>query len=268
MLKWKKNNLSSLNKNNTSNNQNNEQILSKVEKEKENYINNNNNNLNSNKMNIFLDSELLSTIQNFVNTNKENKDKEKIIKDSKNKFFSSKKLKTEDNYFDVKSLVSVSRHFRAERRNAIQQKIGQNIEAPNELQVVNSLLLNPNERNIEDLHKIAFFISGCSLINGLLYTAQKRQKDIEKLVYDISFRIKYKFIHKDYILFRFGDVPDNFYTIVQGKVEILKPKKYLEEKNCFEYLNILVDYERKEEFYLLNSFTFLCILFIIKNAYT
>ena len=244
-----KNILTSINKNNTSIKQNNEKMLAK--EEKENYINNNNNI----KINSFLDSELLSTIHNFINSNKENKEKEKEkIKDEPYKqFFSSKRLKTEGNQLDVQKLVSVSRHFRTERRNAIQQKIGQNIIAPNELQVVNSLLLNPKERNIEDLHKIAFFLSGCSLINGLLYTAQKRQKDIEKLIYDISFRIKYKFIPKDCILFRIGDIPDNFYTIVQGKVEILKPKKYVEEKNCLEYLKILIDYERKEEFYLLNE---------------
>ena len=245
-----KNIYTSINKNNSSIKQNDEQKLTK--EEKENSINNNNN--NNNKINNFLDSDLLSTIQNFINANMKNKEKEKKINNETNKqFFSSKRLKTEGNQLDVQKLVSVSRHFRTERRNAIQQKIGQNIIAPNELQVVNSLLLNPNERNIQDLHKIAFFLSGCSLINGLLYTAQKRQKDIEKLIYDISFRIKYKFIPKDYILFRIGDIPDNFYTIVQGKVEILKPKKYIEEKNCLEYLNILVDYERKEEFYLLNE---------------
>ena len=245
-----KNILTSINKNNASIKQNDDKMLAK--EEKENYINNSNNT----KINNFLDSELLSTIQNFINANKENKEKEKEkkINDELNKqFFSSQRLKTEGNQIDVQKLVSVSRQFRTERRNAIQQKIGQNIITPNELQVVNSLLLNPNERNVEDLHKIAFFISGCSLINGLLYNAQKRQKDIEKLVYDISFRIKYKFIPKDSILFRIGDIPDNFYTIVQGKVEILKPKKYVEEKNCLEYLNILVDYERKEEFYLLNE---------------
>ena len=245
-----KNSLTSLNKNNTSIKQNYGQILLTKE-EKENYINNNNN--KNIKINNFLDSDLLSTIQNFINSNKENKEKEKVINNSNQMFFSSKNLKTQGNQLDVKNLVSVSRKFTTERRNAIQQKIGQNIITPNELQVVNSLLLNPNERNIEDLHKIAFFISGCSLINGLLYTAQKRQKDIEKLVYDISFRIKYKFIPKDCILFRIGDVPDNFYTILQGKVEILKPKKYEEEKNCLEYLNILFDYERKEEFYLFNE---------------
>ena len=63
-----------------------------------------------------------------------------------------RKLRTEGNQLDVKNLVSVSRQFRADRRNAIQQKIGQNIITPNELEVVNSLLLNPNERNIEDLN--------------------------------------------------------------------------------------------------------------------
>ena len=244
-----KNILTSLNKNNISIKQKNDQILSKEEKESN--INDNN------KINNFLDSDLLSTIQNFLDTNKENKDKEKekekIINDSNKMFFSSKKLKSEENQLDIKNLVSVSRRFKAERRNAIQQKIGQNIVTPNELEVVNSLLLNPNERYIEDLHKIAFFLSGCSLIHGLLYSTQKRQKDIEKLIYDISFRIKYKFMPKNSILFRIGDVADNFYIIVQGKIEILKPKKYIEEMNCFDYLNILIDYEKKEEFYLLNE---------------
>ena len=84
-----KNILTSLNKNNISIKQKNDQILSKEEKESN--INDNN------KINNFLDSDLLSTIQNFLDTNKENKDKEKekekIINDSNKMFFSSKKLK-------------------------------------------------------------------------------------------------------------------------------------------------------------------------------
>ena len=119
-----KNILTSINKNNASIKQNDDKMLAK--EEKENYINNSNNT----KINNFLDSELLSTIQNFINTNKENKEKEKEkkINDELNKqFFLSKRLKTEGNQIDVQKLVSVSRQFRTERRNAIQQKIGQNI---------------------------------------------------------------------------------------------------------------------------------------------
>ena len=130
--------------------------------------------------------------------------------------------------------ILIKRDFKTDRRNAIQRKIGLNIEIPDEIDIINSLLKKPQERNLEDINKIAFFISGSYLINGLLDTAQKKQKDIEKLVYEISFRIKYKFISENKILFRIGDIPDNFYIIIQGKVEILKTKKIIKIINGFD----------------------------------
>ena len=207
---------------------------------------------NNNNFNI------LSSFQKLINANRE----EKLIKlnlDINNNF-----NRNEDNDKNKKRIhslgllknkhysISLTNHFKTERRNAIQRKIGLNIEIPDDIEVIDSLCLNPHQRNIEDLHKIAFFISGSSLINGLLNT-QKKQKDLEKLIYEMSFRIKHKYVPSNTILFRLGDIPDNFYIIIQGEVEILKPQKYLEKMNGFEYFKILIKYQNEEEFYLLNE---------------
>ena len=69
-----KNILTSLDKNNISIKQNDDQILAKEEKEK--YINNNNRNKNNN----FLDSEIFSNIQNFINANKKIENRRKSIR--------------------------------------------------------------------------------------------------------------------------------------------------------------------------------------------
>ena len=206
-----------------------------------------------------LNEEILSNIQNLIKKNNE-EDLIKINIDINNNFKQTEKNKKTNKKVNSVGLfkgqkysISIKNHFKTERRNAIQRKIGLNIEIPNEIEVINSLLLSPHERNIEDLHRIAFFISGCSLINGLLDTAQKRQKDIEKLIYEISFRIKYKFVPENNILFRIGDVPDIFYIIIQGKVEILKPKKIIKRISGFEYFKILLKYQREEEYFLLNE---------------
>ena len=171
-----------------------------------------------------------------------------------------KKSETKNNKNDKKAdsnkqiiLFSLKSNFKKDRRNILQRKIGAKTDIINEFYVLNSLLKNPHKRNIEDINRIAFFISGCSLINGFLDINQKNPKDIEKLIYEISYKIKYKFIPENSIIFRIGDEPDYFYVIIQGKVDILKPKKYIIKINGFEYFKILMNYYIKEEYYILNE---------------
>ena len=193
-------------------------------------------------------SSIISSFQNLINED-EKVDSKINYKINRN----IKKVSSMNLLKNRKYSITLKREFKFERRNAIQKKIGLNIEIPNEIELVGSILKNPNERNIEDLQKIAFFISGCSLINRLLGKEQKRQADIEKLVYEISFRIKHKFVLKDDILFRIGDKPDNFYIIIQGKIEILKPIKIIKKLNGIEYFKILLNYQKNEEYFLLKE---------------
>ena len=149
--------------------------------------------------------------------------------------------------------ISINQNFKKEFKNILQKKIRLKIESIKEKKLINSLLKTPQERSIEDIHLISFFISGNSLITNFLNFFHKNPKDIEKLTYEISFRIKYMFIPEKKIIFHIGDIPDNFYLILSGKVEILKPIKYIQKLNGFEYFKILMNYYIDEEFYMLNE---------------
>ena len=140
-----------------------------------------------------------------------------------------------------------------DRRILIQSKFRESIEIPNIEEIIRCLQLQSSERNIESLLKIAYFLSDCSLTDVLIDTAHKRTSDLAKLIYEISLRVKYKFVPKNTTLFRIGDIADNFYIIVKGKIEILRPTKYEDEITAYEYFKILIDLQNRNENYVLNE---------------
>ena len=207
-----------------------------------------------------LDKEILDlkSLSSFQHVTKIKKNKEDIINNNNiNDFNNSEKENISiDNSIpilnNIKNMISIKNNFKTEFRNKLQKKISFKIEIINEIALINSLLKEPKERNMEDINLISFFISGNSLIEDFLGN-KRNQNDIEKLIYEISFRVKYKYIPKNKIIFSIGDPPDNFYMIIKGNVEILKPKKYTKKLNGFEYFQILMNYYKNEEFYILNK---------------
>ena len=203
-------------------------------------------NIDNNTNEKIIDLKSLSSFKPL--TKIKNLKKEKIFKSNNN--LNSSKNEIHNNQ---KIPISFGSNFKKEFKNILQKKISLKFETISQIELIKSLLKAPQERTIEDIHLISFFISGNSLIDNFLKFSQKNQKDIEKLIYEISFRIKYKYVPKNEIIFRIGDIPDNFYMIMNGTVEVLKPIKYSKKINGFEYFKILMNYYINEEFFMLNE---------------
>ena len=90
------------------------------------------------------------------------------------------------------------------------------------LKIVEKVKIPPEERSLSDLLEIVKYLSTTNL--GKYFNEGFEQKEIfEKLITFCGVEIKYKFFKKGDIVFRIGDLPDYFYIILLGKVDILKP---------------------------------------------
>ena len=90
------------------------------------------------------------------------------------------------------------------------------------LKIVEKVKIPPEKRKMVDLLEIVKYLKTTKL--GKYFKEGFEQKEIfEKLITFCGVEIKYKFFKKGETVFRIGDLPDNFYIILWGKVDILKP---------------------------------------------
>ena len=120
----------------------------------------------------------------------------------------------------------------------------------------------PEKRRMIDLLKIVKYLTSTKL--GQYFKEEFEQKEIfEKLITFCGVEMRYKFFKKGEIVFRIGDLPDYFYLILFGKVDILKPVQKKIILTGYKYFCYLMDLKRKNENYLLN----LCIKENVRDFY-
>ena len=103
---------------------------------------------------------------------------------------------------------------------------------------INLIKKPPKVRTMYDIHLISHYLSKTKL--GKSFKVEFRNDEIYgKLITFCSIEIKYKRFIKGEKFFNIGDLPDYFYMILNGKVDIIKPlqvKKALTGKEYFLYL--------------------------------
>ena len=77
----------------------------------------------------------------------------------------------------------------------------------------------------------------------------------EKLITFCSVEIKHKKFYKGQKIFNIGDLPDFFYIILQGRIDIVKPMEKKKNISGYQYFCYLIDLLKKGDNYTLN----LCI---------
>ena len=122
------------------------------------------------------------------------------------------------------------------------------------LKIVDKIKIPPEKRNMNDLLEIMKYLTTTKL--GKYFKEGFEQKEIfEKLITFCGVEIKYKFFKKGETVFRIGDLPDNFYIIILGKVDILKPLPKNESITGHQYFNYLMNLKITKDEHLFN----LCI---------
>ena len=130
------------------------------------------------------------------------------------------------------------------------------------LYIVEKVKINPEKRKMKDVLEIVKFLTSTKL--GKEFKEGFEQKDIfEKLITFCGVEIRYKFFKKGETIFRIGDLPDFFYIILLGKVDILKPLPKTVSLTGNQYFSYLMNLKKSKDEHLFD----LCIKANIKTHY-
>ena len=131
-------------------------------------------------------------------------------------------------------------------------KIGDNIfdiENYDISKVIQKFKIDPEQRTVEDLYILKNYLSQTKLAKNFQNEFYNDPKMIETLITFCGLEFRYnKFNDKDTI-FKIGDVSDNFYMILKGKVDLYKTLKKVEELTGHEYFKYLINLKKSNELY-------------------
>ena len=124
----------------------------------------------------------------------------------------------------------------------------------NYLEVIHRLKIPPEKRTTRDIIRIKTYLAQSKL--GLNITDEFTDKNIsEKIINFCCIEMRYKNFKKGDIIIKIGERLDSFYSIILGKINIMKPFKKKENMTGFEYFKYLMELKKKKENYIIN----LCI---------
>ena len=128
--------------------------------------------------------------------------------------------------------------------------------------IIEIIKKDPEKRTMSDLLKIVKYLTTTKL--GQYFKDEFEQKEVfEKLITFCGVEIRYKLFKKGETIFKIGELPDYFYMILYGKVEILKPTPKKKLLTGYQYFCYLMDLIKKNENYLFN----LCIKENVSDFY-
>ena len=124
----------------------------------------------------------------------------------------------------------------------------------NYLEVIHRLKIPPEKRTTRDILRIKTYLTQSKL--GLNITEEFTDKNIsEKIINFCCIEMRYKNFKKGDIIIKIGERLDSFYSIILGKINIMKPFKKIVKMTGFEYFKYLMELKKNKENYIIN----LCI---------
>ena len=117
------------------------------------------------------------------------------------------------------------------------------------LRIIGIIRKKPEKRTLGDLLQIIKYLTITKL--GKYFKDEFEQKEIyEKLITFCGVEIRYKSFKKGETIFKIGELPDNFYMILFGRVDILKPFSKNIWLTGYQYFCYLMDLKKSNEKYL------------------
>ena len=130
----------------------------------------------------------------------------------------------------------------------------------NYFEIKQKLKIPPEKRTVRDILKIKVYMDQSKI--ALNFKEEFTDKNTaEKLIYFCCIEMKYKHFKKGTEIMKIGDSPDYFYSIILGKVNILKPQPKIAVLTGFQYFEYLMNIRKEKDSYVFN----LCIKNNIKN---
>ena len=160
--------------------------------------------------------------------------------------FSLTKMQNEEGKSKPKRRIMHKRH-KIELVKSIEQ-----FSVDNQIQkLIVALCKEPYTRSNSDLARIKFFLENSDLASK--FKADNLNSDsLDKMLSMCSTAMRHCKLEKNKILFRIGDKGDNFYLIVSGKIEILKPIPIKTSITGLEYYRHIMKLYQTDEHYIMN----------------
>ena len=122
----------------------------------------------------------------------------------------------------------------------------------NETTIVTDIFkIPPEKRTFDDLLTIREY-----LLKTKLYSYFKSEdileEAIQKLITMCSIEFEYINYNKNDTIYKSGDIPKNFYLILKGKINVLRPAQKKEVFSGLQYFFYLMDLKNKNELFLMN----------------
>ena len=155
--------------------------------------------------------------------------------------------KEKSQFYNEFNLNILGDHKKNQKRNLTQ------LNNYNNTTIVTDIFkIPPEKRTFEDLLTIRNY-----LLKTKLYSYFKNEdileEAIQKLITMCSVEFEYINYNKNDFIYKSGDIPQNFYLILKGKINVLKPAYKKEIFSGLQYFTYLMDLKKKNESFLMNS---------------
>ena len=119
------------------------------------------------------------------------------------------------------------------------------------LRLIEYLSLDPFKRTKFEQKYIKNYLMKTSLMQSLL-NLNEDKKNFTKIINKICLNLKYKFLYAGKTIYEINSIPDNYYYIIEGKVQAYKPEKIFMRMNGFEFFTYIMRLKRDNENYLID----------------
>ena len=122
----------------------------------------------------------------------------------------------------------------------------------NYFDVIQRLKIIPEKRTIRDVLRIKAYLLQSKLGENIL--DEFSDKNIsDRIIHFCCIEMRYQNFKKNDIIVKIGERLDSFYSIILGKINILKPFKKVVSMTGFEYFKYLMELKKNKENYILNQ---------------
>ena len=122
----------------------------------------------------------------------------------------------------------------------------------NLLELIQKLKIPPEERTIKDILRIKPFIEKTNLAKTF-YDEFTDINIVEKLINFCCIEMTYKMFLQGQTIYKIGDIPKEFYSIIFGKVNLIKSSQEHKLMSGFEYFCYLMNLKNSDSLYLFHK---------------
>ena len=118
--------------------------------------------------------------------------------------------------------------------------------------VIQRLKIPPEQRSIRDVIRIKNYLTQSKLGSNIIKEFPDKNI-VEKIINFCCIEMQYTFFKKDETIIKIGEKLDSFYSIISGKIKIMKPFEKKQEMTGFEYFRYLMQLKKNNETYIINQ---------------